>query len=94
MSAELLGEIGHQQPTGGLLVEDETAAARSEARTHLDIAIAELQDMHMQPALERTLALRNKLRTPQVQPRIFRPSDMPGRHTTLTGPTNMPVDSF
>ena len=32
-----------------LLVEDETAAARSEARTHLDIAIAELKDM--QPAL-------------------------------------------
>jgi DNA-binding NarL/FixJ family response regulator len=46
-----------------LLVEDETAAARSEARTHLDVAIAELQEMHMQPAVERALALRNKLRT-------------------------------
>ena len=49
-----------------LLVEDETAAARLEAQTHLDVAIAELQDMHMQPALERALALRNRLRTSPV----------------------------
>jgi DNA-binding CsgD family transcriptional regulator/tetratricopeptide (TPR) repeat protein len=42
-----------------LLPEDENDAARSEARAHLDVAIPELQDMHMQPALEQALALRN-----------------------------------
>ena len=40
-----------------LLLEEPDDAARSEAREHLDIAIPELRDMHMQPALERALAL-------------------------------------
>jgi DNA-binding CsgD family transcriptional regulator/tetratricopeptide (TPR) repeat protein len=63
-----------------LLVEDETAATTSEARAHVDVAIAELQDMHMQPALERALAVRNKLRTPS--------KSLAARHAgsdTLTG---------
>jgi DNA-binding CsgD family transcriptional regulator/tetratricopeptide (TPR) repeat protein len=60
-----------------LSVEEETAAARSEAREHVDVAIAELQDMHMQPALERALAVRNKLRT---SPKSLHPGS-----DTLTG---------
>jgi DNA-binding CsgD family transcriptional regulator len=63
-----------------LVVEDETAATRSEARAHLDTAIAELQDMHMQPALEHALAVRNTLRTS--------PKSLAARHPgsdTLTG---------
>jgi non-specific serine/threonine protein kinase len=36
----------------------EPSDARSEAVEHLDLAIPELQDMKMQPALERALALR------------------------------------
>jgi ATP/maltotriose-dependent transcriptional regulator MalT len=35
--------------------------AQSEALEHLDVAIPELQDMHMRPGLERGLALREKL---------------------------------
>jgi DNA-binding CsgD family transcriptional regulator len=43
--------------------------AQSEALEHLDVAIPELQDMHMHPGLERGLALREKLRpTTQVEP--------------------------
>jgi DNA-binding CsgD family transcriptional regulator len=42
-----------------LLYEDE--AEQSEALEHLEVAIPELQDMHMQPGLERGLALREKL---------------------------------
>jgi DNA-binding CsgD family transcriptional regulator/tetratricopeptide (TPR) repeat protein len=58
-----------------LLGEDEQDAARSEARTHLDVAIAELQDMHMQPALERAMVVRNKLQTS--------PQDLAARHAGL-----------
>jgi DNA-binding CsgD family transcriptional regulator len=47
-----------------LLYEDE--AERSEALEHLDVAIPELQDMHMQPSLERGLALRDKLTPAQA----------------------------
>ena len=45
-----------------LLLEETDDAARSEAREHLDIAIPELRDMHMQPALERAQALYDKHR--------------------------------
>jgi DNA-binding CsgD family transcriptional regulator len=44
-----------------LLVEGGDDHAQSEALEHLDVAIPELQDMHMQPGLERGLALRVKL---------------------------------
>jgi DNA-binding CsgD family transcriptional regulator len=40
-----------------LLLEDSNKPARAEALEHLNLAIPELQDMHMQPALERALAL-------------------------------------
>jgi ATP/maltotriose-dependent transcriptional regulator MalT len=43
-----------------LLVEAD-GAARPEALEHLDLAIPELQDMKMQPGLERALALRETL---------------------------------
>jgi DNA-binding CsgD family transcriptional regulator len=42
-----------------LLLEEAEEPARSEALEHLAIAIPELQEMHMQPALERALALRS-----------------------------------
>jgi DNA-binding NarL/FixJ family response regulator len=42
-----------------LLLEEAEDTARSEGREHLDIAISELRDMKMQPALERALALHN-----------------------------------
>jgi DNA-binding NarL/FixJ family response regulator len=48
-----------------LLLEDEEDGARAEARVHLGVAIPELQDMHMQPALERALALRAKHADPR-----------------------------
>jgi ATP/maltotriose-dependent transcriptional regulator MalT len=41
-----------------LLFEEAGDAARSEALDHLDLAIPELRDMKMQPALSRALALR------------------------------------
>jgi DNA-binding CsgD family transcriptional regulator len=44
-----------------LLLEVGDSHAQSEALEHLDVAISELQDMHMQPGLERGLALREKL---------------------------------
>jgi ATP/maltotriose-dependent transcriptional regulator MalT len=40
----------------------DTERGRSEAVEHLDIAIPELRDMRMQPALERALVLRDELR--------------------------------
>jgi non-specific serine/threonine protein kinase len=40
---------------------------RSEALEHLDAAIPELLDMHMQPGLERGLALREKLTAAAAQ---------------------------
>jgi DNA-binding NarL/FixJ family response regulator len=43
-----------------LLLQEAEGAARSEALAHLDLAIPELQDMKMQPALERALALKDK----------------------------------
>jgi DNA-binding CsgD family transcriptional regulator len=51
-----------------LLFEDVDDAARSEALEHLAVAIPELQEMHMQPALERALALRNDQRAAPEQP--------------------------
>jgi DNA-binding NarL/FixJ family response regulator len=44
-----------------LLLEDADDALRAEAMEHLDLAIPELQDMNMQPSLERGLALRKTL---------------------------------
>jgi DNA-binding CsgD family transcriptional regulator len=44
-----------------LLIEEPDDAVRPEALDHLDIAIPELQDMKMQPTLERALALRESL---------------------------------
>jgi DNA-binding NarL/FixJ family response regulator len=44
-----------------LLLEGGGDRAQSEALEHLDVAIPELQDMHMQPGLERGLALRERL---------------------------------
>jgi non-specific serine/threonine protein kinase len=46
---------------------DDHAESESEALAHLDVAIPELQDMHMRPGLERGLALREKL-MPAVAP--------------------------
>jgi DNA-binding CsgD family transcriptional regulator len=44
-----------------LLVQEPDDAARSDALDHLEIAIPELQNMKMQPALERALALRENV---------------------------------
>ena len=44
-----------------LLPEGGDDHAQSKALKHLDVAIPELQDMHMQPGLERGLALRETL---------------------------------
>jgi DNA-binding CsgD family transcriptional regulator len=44
-----------------LLLDGGDEHAQSEALEHLDVAIPELQDMHMRPGLERGLALREKL---------------------------------
>jgi DNA-binding CsgD family transcriptional regulator len=41
-----------------LLLKESNDGVRSEALEHLDVAIPELQDMNMQPSLERALALR------------------------------------
>jgi DNA-binding CsgD family transcriptional regulator len=57
-----------------LLLEGGDNHAQSEALEHLDVAIPELQDMHMQPGLERGLALRKKL-TPAAAQGPARPSD-------------------
>jgi DNA-binding NarL/FixJ family response regulator len=46
------------------LFEATDDATRSEALRHLDAAIPELRDMHMQPALERALALRHTSQAP------------------------------
>jgi DNA-binding CsgD family transcriptional regulator len=43
-----------------VLLEDTGDGTRLEALEHLDIALPELQDMKMQPALERALALKNQ----------------------------------
>jgi DNA-binding CsgD family transcriptional regulator/tetratricopeptide (TPR) repeat protein len=45
----------------------EDNATQSEALAHLDIAIPELRDMKMQPALERALALRDKFEATAAQ---------------------------
>jgi DNA-binding CsgD family transcriptional regulator len=44
-----------------LLLKEADDASRSEALEHLDLAVPELQDMKMQPALERALPLRKSL---------------------------------
>jgi DNA-binding CsgD family transcriptional regulator len=44
-----------------LLLKDADNLVRSEALEHLDLAIPELRDMKMQPALERALALRENV---------------------------------
>jgi DNA-binding NarL/FixJ family response regulator len=44
-----------------LLLKEADDAARPEALEHLDLAIPELRDMKMQPALERALALRENV---------------------------------
>jgi DNA-binding CsgD family transcriptional regulator len=43
-----------------LLLQEPDNVQRSDALDHLEIAIPELQDMQMQPAIERALVLRNK----------------------------------
>jgi DNA-binding CsgD family transcriptional regulator len=50
-----------------LLSGDADGPAYSEALEHLAVAIPELQEMHMQPALERALALRNAQRASPEQ---------------------------
>jgi DNA-binding CsgD family transcriptional regulator len=44
-----------------LLFHEGSETARSEALEHLDLAIPELRDMKMQPALERAVAFKDKL---------------------------------
>jgi DNA-binding NarL/FixJ family response regulator len=56
-----------------LLLQEGDEAARSEALKHLDIAIPELQDMKMQPARERALALKDKFEAVAAQ--------LPGRQS-------------
>src|SRR5262249_34925139 len=56
-----------------LLLEGGDDHAQSEALQHLNVAIPELQDMHMQLGLERGLALRVKL-TPAAAPERARQS--------------------
>jgi DNA-binding CsgD family transcriptional regulator len=56
-----------------LLLQDAHDHAQSEALEHLDVAIPDLQDMHMQPGLERGHALREKL-TPAAAPEPTRQS--------------------
>jgi DNA-binding CsgD family transcriptional regulator len=48
------------------LLSEDDAAERSEALEHLNVALSELRDMHMQPALERAEALRHRLEPAQV----------------------------
>jgi DNA-binding CsgD family transcriptional regulator len=70
-----------------LLVEGEDDHAQSEALEHLDVAIPELQDMHMQPGLERGLALREKL-TPaaaQEPPRQLASDMLTAREREIAG---------
>ena len=62
-----------------LLLEEADDTARSEALAHLDVAIPELRDMKMQPALERALALSDTYRAP--------PAQMPARSATSEGLT-------
>jgi ATP/maltotriose-dependent transcriptional regulator MalT len=50
-----------------LLLEEAGDIARSEALAHLNIAIPELRDMKMQPALERALALSDTYQAPPAQ---------------------------
>jgi DNA-binding CsgD family transcriptional regulator len=50
-----------------LLVEEPDGSGRAEALTHLNIAVPELRDMKMQPALERALALTDKLASSTAQ---------------------------
>jgi ATP/maltotriose-dependent transcriptional regulator MalT len=50
-----------------LLLQDADDHAQSEALEHLNVAIPELQDMHMQPGLERGLVLRRKLMAAATQ---------------------------
>jgi DNA-binding CsgD family transcriptional regulator len=57
-----------------LLLQERDETARFEALEHLDIAIPELRDMKMQPALERALALKGKFEPPAAQ--------RPGRQST------------
>jgi DNA-binding CsgD family transcriptional regulator len=62
-----------------LLLLDGDEIARSEALEHLEIAIPELRDMKMQPALERALAVKDKFEAAAAQ--------IPGRQSasdTLT----------
>ena len=55
-----------------LLQEDEVE--RSEALEHLNLALPELRDMKMQPALERALALSDRYQAPPVQMSARSPS--------------------
>jgi DNA-binding CsgD family transcriptional regulator len=57
-----------------LLLEETDDISRSEALAHLDIAIPELRNMKMQPALERALALSHTYQAPPVQMSARSPS--------------------
>jgi DNA-binding NarL/FixJ family response regulator len=59
-----------------LLLHEGDDAARLDALEHLDIAIPELRDMNMQPALERALALTQKFAPAAVAPARQSASDV------------------
>jgi DNA-binding CsgD family transcriptional regulator len=70
-----------------LLIEGDDDGYRSEALEHLDTAIPELQDMHMQPGLARGLALRVRL-TPgaaQAPARQWASDTLTGREREIAG---------
>jgi hypothetical protein len=78
---ELAGKIRHRPKTAlthlhlaELLLEEAGDMGRLEAPEHLDLAIPELQDMHMQPALERALAIRDSYRPTTVQASVRPPA--------------------
>jgi DNA-binding CsgD family transcriptional regulator len=64
-----------------LLLQEPADVVRAEALEHLDIAIPELRDMQMQPALERAVALRNK----QISVRRFASDALTGREREIAG---------
>jgi DNA-binding CsgD family transcriptional regulator len=59
--------LAHLQLAELLLREDPDNISRAEAVEHLDFAFTELQEMEMQPALERALRLAALLKAPQVR---------------------------
>jgi DNA-binding CsgD family transcriptional regulator len=70
-----------------LLLDDADDAAQSEALEHLNVAIPELRDMKMQPALERGLSLMEQVghRTPAppASPGALAPHSLTSRETAV-----------